>query len=741
MNKRVLTALMWIIWVTGLHAATSPLIGDVPDQVIAKGTSTGTLYFVVGDAVTTFAALTVTASSNNTSLVPNNTANLALGGTTSQRTIVVTPASGPTGTATVTLTVANGAALTASSTFTVTVTAPNTPPTVAGLPSYQIVSPGQTPAPISFTVSDAETVAGSLDVAATSSNTALVPNGNISLVNNGATRTIQVSPVTGQRGVAVIRLRVTDALGASAQGKFIFSVFDAASANNGFRRPRGIYVLDSAAGSQVSGVSMRDANIRNVSFVDGYLLRVDWPTLEPTNGAYDFTIIGNIFTKLPASQKLSLIIRNDSAPAWLLSLPGISTWTAGSPSVTAPLPWDAVAQERFRLLLVALGNYVVDGVQLRNHPRLAAVNLGIAGLAGGIREPTQIKISNMPGYSRTTMQNAVQTYLSSATDNFPYVPVQIGFWTYVDNQDASFGGVTAWEQLRQAVLAQFNGVSHPRVGFFMDNLAANRPAANSDPWTGLPNTTFTAPLYLSQNSTFASFQVLGSWARPFNFAHVDNNLNGSPEDGMDYGFNTFQCRYYEHYQTDIDFASYSAEYQRWHDFINALPNPPLPLVFSSNQGRVTMDAANGTAINLTLSASGGTGPYTWTLTSGTLPTGVTLSSNGFLSGTSTQGITSTFIVQATDATGGTATQQYTLTIEPPGFAATVTRNADGSATLTWPTTIGGRYQVEYSDDLVKWTALGSAMQAASSIMTWTDDGTQTGTLPSAATRRFYRVHG
>ena len=738
MNKRLLAALLWMICTASLHAATPPLIGDVPDQVIARSANTGMLYFVVGDAVTTFAALTVTASSNNTSLVPNNAANLTLGGTTAQRTIVVTPASGLTGVATVTLTVTNGAALTASSTFTVTVTAPNTAPAITGLPSYQIVSPGQTPAPIGFAVTDAETATGSLNVTATSSNTALVPNGNISLVNNGASRTAQVAPVAGQRGVAVIKLRVTDALGASAQSEFIFSVFDAASANNGFKQPRGIYVLDSAAGSQVGGVSMRDANIRNVSFVDGYLLRVDWSQLEPTNGAYDFTIIGNIFTKLPASQKLSLIVRNDSPPAWLLSLPGISTWTAGSPSVTVPLPWDGIAQERFRLLLIALGNYVVDGVQLRNHPRIAAINIGIAGLAGGIREPTQIKILNMPGYSRTAVQTAVQTYLANATDNFQAVPVQIGFWTYVDNQDASFGGVTAWEQLRQAVLAQFNGVSHPRVGFFMDNLAANRPAANSDPWTGLPNTTFTAPLYLSQNNTFASFQVLGSWARPFNFAHVDNNLNGSPEDGMDYGFNTFQCRYFEHYQTDVDFANYTAEFQRWHDFLNALP---LSLLFTSSQGRVTMDAENGKAVSLTLSANGGTAPYTWTIISGTLPAGITLSSGGVLSGTSTQASTSTFTVQAMDATGGTASQQYTLTIEPPVFAVTVTRIADGSVILTWPTTIGGQYQVEFSSDLVHWASLGTPAQATSTYMTWTDDGTQTGTPPSAVVRRFYRVHG
>jgi hypothetical protein len=76
---------------------------------------------------------------------------------------------------------------------------------------------------------------------------------------------------------------------------------------------------------------------------------------------------------------------------------------------------------------------------------------------------------------------------------------------------------------------------------------------------------------------FVGFQSLGSWAKPFNGAHVDNDLNGSPEDGLDYGFNIFRCRYFEVYQADMDFANYAAEFQRWHDFLAALPAPPVML--------------------------------------------------------------------------------------------------------------------------------------------------------------------
>ena len=79
-----------------------------------------------------------------------------------------------------------------------------------------------------------------------------------------------------------------------------------------------------------------------------------------------------------------------------------------------------------------------------------------------------------------------------------------------------------------------------------------------------------------------------------------------------------------------------------------------------------------------------------------------------------------------------------LTASAPS-SLTATRLADGSVMLTWPTLIGGWYQVETSDDLVRWTLLGSSTEAAATLMTWTDDGTLTGTHPSTAAKRFYRI--
>src|SRR5262249_59192437 len=66
-------------------------------------------------------------------------------------------------------------------------------------------------------------------------------------------------------------------------------------------------------------------------------------------------------------------------------------------------------------------------------------------------------------------------------------------------------------------------------------------------------------------------------------------------------------------------------------------------------------------------ATGGTGPYRWSLGSGVLAQGLTLSSDGLLSGTPTAAGAVTFAIQVTDSSvpQQTANQTFTLTIGNP----------------------------------------------------------------------------
>ncbi|HYX19692.1 MAG TPA: Ig domain-containing protein, partial [Thermoanaerobaculia bacterium] len=72
-----------------------------------------------------------------------------------------------------------------------------------------------------------------------------------------------------------------------------------------------------------------------------------------------------------------------------------------------------------------------------------------------------------------------------------------------------------------------------------------------------------------------------------------------------------------------------------------------------------------TAYNQTLIASGGAPPYTYAVTTGALPSGLTLSAGGTLSGTPTVQGTFPFTVTATDANTCTGSQAYSLVIGAP----------------------------------------------------------------------------
>jgi len=85
------------------------------------------------------------------------------------------------------------------------------------------------------------------------------------------------------------------------------------------------------------------------------------------------------------------------------------------------------------------------------------------------------------------------------------------------------------------------------------------------------------------------------------------------------------------------------------------------------------------AYSVQLTASG-TAPFTWTVASGTLPPGLSLSSAGEITGTPTAAGTFHFTLKVVDARRLTATQAQTITIAP-GACAIIDKDAD-SPTVT-----------------------------------------------------------
>jgi hypothetical protein len=90
------------------------------------------------------------------------------------------------------------------------------------------------------------------------------------------------------------------------------------------------------------------------------------------------------------------------------------------------------------------------------------------------------------------------------------------------------------------------------------------------------------------------------------------------------------------------------------------PIPPPAITTTS------LPAGNqGNAYSRTLTATGGSGALTWTISSGSLPAGLTLSSAGVISGTPGGTGTSSFTVRVTDTANSTDSRAFTLTINAP----------------------------------------------------------------------------
>jgi hypothetical protein len=148
-------------------------------------------------------------------------------------------------------------------------------------------------------------------------------------------------------------------------------------------------------------------------------------------------------------------------------------------------------------------------------------------------------------------------------------------------------------------------------------------------------------------------------------------------------------------------------------------------------GNLPSGAAGEVYSPVTLGATGGTGTVTFAVTAGSPPPGMTLASDGVLSGTPTQTGTFPFTVAAFDSNNDTGSQAYslviecpTITVDPPTLAAGTSGTAYTAITFTEMGGVG-------TTTLSEIGALPTGMTWVAPVLSGTP--TQTGSFPIQVT--------
>src|SRR5881398_2309522 len=141
--------------------------------------------------------------------------------------------------------------------------------------------------------------------------------------------------------------------------------------------------------------------------------------------------------------------------------------------------------------------------------------------------------------------------------------------------------------------------------------------------------------------------------------------------------------------------------------------PPLQVTSSQLSGGTV-----GTAYSATLSASGGTSPYSWSVSSGTLPTGLSLSSSGALSGTPTVAGSFPFTVAVKDAASASASASLSINVVTAAPPTVSISNPASGATLSGTTTVSGVASDGLPMTSVQLSVDGGAFSNASGTINW-----------------------
>src|SRR5256886_4473149 len=141
--------------------------------------------------------------------------------------------------------------------------------------------------------------------------------------------------------------------------------------------------------------------------------------------------------------------------------------------------------------------------------------------------------------------------------------------------------------------------------------------------------------------------------------------------------------------------------------------PPLQIT-----GSQLPDGTVGSAYSATLNASGGSTPYSWSVSSGTLPTGLSLSSTGTISGTPTVAGAFPFTVAVKDAASASASANLSINVVTAAAPSVSISSPANGATVSGTTTVSGVASDGLAITSVQLSVDGGAFANVSGTSNW-----------------------
>ena len=192
----------------------------------------------------------------------------------------------------------------------------------------------------------------------------------------------------------------------------------------------------------------------------------------------------------------------------------------------------------------------------------------------------------------------------------------------------------------------------------------------------LPSGTVNVPYYQTLRAVGGTLNYtwtqLGGTIPPGLVLTSDGNISGTPTLAGNYSV-VIQAA------SQSPSGSILSATQTFSIVINA---PPLAITTTDLvAGRV------GVAYTQTLGATGGTPPYDWRISQGSLPDGLALSASGAITGTPTTASTFRFAITVTDSRQVTDTRSYALTILPATLLITTDTLPSGTAGSVYSSTL------------------------------------------------------